>query len=112
MLSRSQRLNLAQFDTTMEKGKIFHSSLFLARILVGQSEIRVAAVAPQKIAKTAVERSKIRRKIYEGVRSLRADILPNEHILIFAKTASVASSSQTNIKNDLKILFVKAGIMR
>ena len=96
----------------MEKGKIFHSPLFLARILAGQLETKIAAIAPQKIVKMAVQRRKIRRKIYEGVRSLHADILPNEHILIFAKTVNVASSSQAEIKNDLKTLFVKAGIMR
>ncbi len=95
----------------MEKGKIIHSSLFLARVLGGQSDMRVAAVAPKKVVKTAVERNKIRRKIYEAVRKLKSEMSSKSHILIFAKPTFI-KSTQLEIDTDLKTLFVKGGLLR
>jgi ribonuclease P protein component len=111
MISRSQRISVEQFDSVMEKGKIIHSSLFLVRVLGGQSDMRVAAVAPKKVAKIAVERNKIRRKIYEAVRKLKLESSSNFHILIFAKP-TIMKSTQLEIDNDLKTLFVKGGLLR
>jgi ribonuclease P protein component len=111
MISRSQRINLEQFNLVMEKGKIVHSSLFLARILDGKTETRIAAIAPKKVAKTAVGRNKIRRKIYEAVRKLNGEISSGSHILIFAKS-NIVNATQVEVVIDLKILFVKAGLLR
>lgn len=111
MLSRSQRLSGEQLDAVMEKGRVAHSSLFLVRALVGQKDIRVAAIASKKIAKTAVERNAIRRKIYAAVRPTKDRFVPGAHIALFAKTGVLRSPSQ-EIATDLKNLFVKAALLR
>ena len=97
----------------MEKGRVAHSPLFLVRFvkISGTFVACVATVAPKKIAKTAVQRNRIRRKLYEAVRSFRGDIQPGMHILVFAKPALLVVS-QKDITADLKALFVKASIMR
>ncbi|MEA2715043.1 MAG: Ribonuclease, partial [Candidatus Parcubacteria bacterium] len=73
MLRRSQRLSVGQFKEIMEKGRIAHSSLFVARTLRAEavdSGARLSAVAPQRVAPTAVARNKMRRKMYEAVHSI------------------------------------------
>lgn len=111
MLSRSQRLSVEQFNSVMEKGKIFHSSLFLARILSNQIDTRISTVTPKKVSKTAVGRNKIRRKMYEAVRNFKDSIPPGSYIIIFAKP-TIIKSKQIDIVTDIKTLFVKAGLLR
>ncbi|MDQ2933285.1 MAG: ribonuclease P protein component [bacterium] len=111
MLSHIQRLNVAKFNAVLEKGRVSHSSLFLIRILRGQSDLRVAAVTPKKVSKTAVGRNYMRRKIYESVRPMLSSMAKNTHILIFAKPAAV-DVKQKDLVEDLKSLFVKGGLLR
>jgi ribonuclease P protein component len=100
----------------MEKGKIIHSPLFIARILSGQTDTRIAAVAPQKIFKKAVTRNKVKRIIYLALRSIQGlstkESLKNgNHILILAKLNAL-KAPRAEMESDLKAIFVKAGIMR
>ena len=111
MLSRSYRISVGQFNTVIERGRVAHSTLFLARILKDQPDIRIAAVASKKIAKTAVVRNRIRRKIYEAVRPLKSSLPSSIHVLIFAK-AGLLQVTHKEIEADLKNLFVKAGLLR
>jgi ribonuclease P protein component len=95
----------------MEKGRVIHSPLFLVRVLNGQLGVRIAAVAPKKAMKTAVERNKMRRRIYIAVSTFKNMITPGVHAIVFAKPVTT-TASQENIITDLKELFVKSGILR
>lgn len=95
----------------MEKGKITHSPLFLVRMINNQTGTRIAAVAPNKIFKKAVERNKIRRKIYEVAGKFKNNLVSGSHMIIFAK-AAVNNATKNDILSDLKTLFVKGGVMR
>jgi len=110
MLSRSQRLSVEQFDCVMKKGRLFHSTLFTLRLLCDQNEVGIAAVAPKKMAKTAVERNRIRRKIYEAVRPMCIRIRKCHMILLAKPGVSVAK--QKDISEDIGRVFVKSGILR
>ena len=94
----------------MEKGRVSHSSLFLVRILRDQTDIRISAVAPKKVSKTAVGRNKIRRKTYEAIRTFKKMIVPGLHMIIFAKP-TVVKATQNEIVADLKDLFVKSKLL-
>ena len=113
MLPRSQRLSVAYFNQVMEKGRVTHSPLFLLRFLKTDSagQTRIAAVAPQKIFKKAVQRNKLRRQMYEAVRPLYADVRPQLHVVIFAK-AIAATADQATLKKEIKDIFVKAGLLK
>ncbi len=116
MIHRSQRISVEQFNKVMEKGKIVHSPLFIGRVLGGQVNTRIGAVAPQKIFKKAVIRNKIRRNIYEAVRSVQEDnvqkvVITGLFVLILAKP-TILKASKIEISTDLKNLFVKAGVIR
>ena len=88
-----------------------HSSLFVVRALFTGSRARFAAVVPQKVAKTAVSRTKIRRKIYEAVGLIYVEVKQPVHVIIMAKTP-VLTAPFSDIVDDLKKIFVKVGIMK
>ncbi|MES2314610.1 MAG: ribonuclease P protein component [Patescibacteria group bacterium] len=118
MLKSIHRLSTKQFMEVMEKGKIATSPLFVVRILerkLGVGSLKqgegsqISAVAPKKVASTAVLRNRVRRQIYEAVRPLRATLLPATAIIIFAKNEALKTNLRS-MTSDLKQLFVKAKI--
>jgi len=118
MLRRSRRLSTEQFNEVIKKGKAFHSLFFQLRISRNPGEpTRAAAVAPVKMAKKAVARNDLRRRIYEIVSPLLPDSVVGYHVIVFAKptllpAGEAKAPSDAAVVEDLKALFVKAGILR
>jgi ribonuclease P protein component len=116
MISRSHRLSTKQFNEVIKKGRVTHSPLFLMRVLqIGEGPTRIAAAVPVKVARKAVSRNAMRRKVYEAVRPLLSDIKEGFNIILFAKTINMPANKSLTvalISNDLKGLFVKAAILR
>ncbi len=94
----------------MEKGRVSHSSLFLIRAVSGRDDIRIAAVTPQKVFKTAVLRNRVRRRMYEAIRFIAMNIKPGTQVIVFAKAAA-SDKKPIELGADMKNLFVKAGIL-
>jgi len=92
----------------MEKGRIYTSPLFVMRALPGKHG-GISAVAPKKVAATAVMRNKIRRQIYAAAAPLKMNLAQGASIIIFAKKETVGANL-TDMTSDLKNLFVKAKI--
>ncbi|MDE1940895.1 MAG: ribonuclease P protein component [Patescibacteria group bacterium] len=113
MLPRSRRLRTSELNVVMQKGRAFHSSFFILRVLLGVPDgyFKLSAVAPQKIFKSAVARNKERRRIYEAVRPLVADAAPNAHAMLIAKKPEEEAAFDA-IKADIRSLFVKAGLLK
>jgi len=125
MLKSIHRLSTKQFMEVMEKGRIHTSPLFVVRVLQGLpsrsrstlTEPRaqtsqtggISAVAPKKVAPTAVLRNKTRRRIYEAAAPLRSSILSGNSMIIFAKKEAVQADLK-EMAADLKNLFLKAKI--
>lgn len=119
MLKSIHRLSTKQFMEVMEKGRIATSPLFVVRILQSNNQAfqrdnpgvlsKISAVAPKKVAGTAVLRNKVRRQIYEAVRPLRNILIPGVSIIIFAKNETLKADLES-MTTDLKQLFVKAKI--
>jgi ribonuclease P protein component len=111
MLSKRNRLGTKQFDEIMEKGRIIHSPFFLLRVFKTEKRTGVAAVAPKKVAKTAVSRNKLRRKIYSAARPLYKTLQAGVNLIIIAKPA-VLEASQQEIVSDIEKLFIKAALLK
>lgn len=113
MLHRIHRLTTAQFDEIMKRGRVTHSPLFTVRAceFPGSGPSRIGAVAPAKIAKTAVSRNALRRKIYESVRSLLSELKPDLSIAVFTK-GLLADVKTEQLQLNLREVFVKAGLLR
>lgn len=95
----------------MAKGKVSHSLFFLLRTLIVGKPTRVSVVVPQKIGKTAVIRNKLRRKVYEAVRPLFSLVAPDVYIIIFAKSSAL-SASFAELQREIRVAFVKAGVLK
>jgi ribonuclease P protein component len=114
MFRRSHRLSKEQFDETMEKGRVFHSPLFLMRVFDASDGkgFRAAAVAPKKIARTAVVRNTMRRRIYAAAGPLLGMTRDADfHAIVFA-TGAATTATVVEMTRDLRGLFVKAGVLR
>ncbi len=116
MLKSIHRLSTKQFMEVMEKGRIITSPLFVVRVLISKVSEKtpetvslsgIAAVAPKKVAPTAVMRNRIRRVIYEAVSPLRTSLIPGVSIIIFAKNEMLKADFK-DITADLKNLLSKA----
>jgi len=99
----------------MEKGRVYHSSLFLLRVYktdeLKSVPPKISAVVPNKVLKTAVKRNYLRRKMYEAVQKIYPEIRTGMHIIVFSKnTAATISFEQLCI--GMKEIFVKAGLLR
>ncbi len=124
MLARQHRLSTERFIETISKGKAFHSPLFLMRALeTGAGVTRVAAVVPVKVGKTATVRSAMRRRMYASVAKELPRLKEGLDIILLAKAlgskgaaglkgAKQISHTVAAINADLRVLFVKAGIVR
>lgn len=71
--------------------------------------IKISAVAPKKVASTAVLRNRVRRQIYEAVGPIKDTLIPGTSIIIFAKQETLKATLPA-MTTDLKQLFVKAKI--
>lgn len=111
MLPKSKRLTTAEFDAVMEKGKTAHSPLFLVRWTSSEKQTAFSAVSGKKVVSTAAGRNYMRRKIYEALRKLGLTSVSGVHAIIFAKSPAVEADQEV-LANDLKSIFVKAGLLR
>ncbi len=110
MLPSSQRLSVGQFNSVMEKGRAYHSSLFLMRVGQSDGKPRVSSVIPVKVAKKASMRNKYRRLIYDAVGPVFFRIKAEYHIVIFAKN-TILKSTPDQLSKEILEIFVKAGLL-
>ncbi len=71
---------------------------------------RVAAVVSRKVSKSAVVRNRIRRRVYEAVRSYEARINAPFDIVITVFSEQVAEMPHTQLTRQIGNLLRKAGI--
>ncbi len=84
--------------------------LFLMRVLVGQPDTRISAVAPLKIAKKAVSRNRIRRKMYESLAPLMDSINHGLWIALFAKK-DIGEMETVEMTKEISSFFRNAKIL-
>jgi ribonuclease P protein component len=95
----------------MEKGRVTHSSFFWLRSLKSEGKSRFSAIVPQKAVKTAVGRNLLRRKMYEAIKIIISDIQPGHEIVVCAKSLAIPASF-ADLAKEMKILFVKSGLLK
>lgn len=79
MLKKSNRIRSSNFVSILKEGVVATSPLFFVRIkinLISKQDKLFSVVVSKKIAKTAVKRNLIRRKVY----SLLGEILKNPNL--------------------------------
>lgn len=113
MLRKSRRITTREFDKILKGGRVVHAPLFIVRYVAsaGPGPSRLAAVAPVKIAKTSVERHRIRRRIYEAARTHMGSLPAGASVIVFAKPGA-AKADIGALRASLGEIFVKAGLLR
>ncbi len=91
MISKKHRLTTPRFDAVFANGVVFRSKHFLVRALAGSPTPAFAVVVGKKIAKTAVRRNALRRKVFRCLsKHLQEKKEPHGEYIFFLRTGNVS----------------------
>lgn len=114
MISRNHRFhgpNALRF--VYQNGRMARGPLFAVKSAVNprRQTYRVAVVVSRKVHKSAVGRNRMRRRIYEQVRELEADILHPYDIVITVFHDTLLDTSPMELKKQIKRQLSEGGIL-
>ena len=95
----------------MEKGRMTHSPLFVIKSISTQETSRFSVSVPKKVAKTAVQRNKIRRQVYSAVKKIEPQVKSGLSGMIIVKAGSEKLSFEA-LTVEIKDIFVKSGFLK
>jgi ribonuclease P protein component len=109
MLSKNRRVSKSLFDKVLKEGSIIHGQLLTLRFSPKSEDIysHIAIVAPKSVAKSAVERNKLRRRGYSAVASF--SVPPSISIFFFKKEAKNASVKDLSL--DMEMLLKRSKLI-
>ncbi len=111
MLNKSKRLNTASFINIIEKGQSFHGPFLIIRAKKSDTKSRFAVSIPKKVAKTAVLRNKLKRRVFSIIKELELSLLPNFEVILIAKNG-IDKLDFVELKSEITKIFVKIGILK
>ena len=111
MLSKSKRLSKVQFDEVFKKGRVFHSPIFVLKVLEGQKGAKFSVVFSKKTENTAVARNSSRRRVYNVIKKLLTEA-HNTKAFVFIAKKSIKNNSLDEIGKEISNLFVKSGVLK
>lgn len=111
MLSSKKRLSTTLFKEVILRGSIFHGTFSVLRCQNSQGISRFGVSVPKKVAKTAVSRNKIRRRVYSVIKSLESGLISGKNVVIVMKAGSEKAHFEELNKETEKI-FVKSGLLK
>lgn len=111
MLSKTKRLSKNLFKEVILKGRYAHSPLFLLKTISTNQPSQFSVSVPHKIAKNAVTRNKIRRRMYSVINKLYTNIKEGFQVVFIMKNESKESSIENMAKETILILG-KLGILK
>lgn len=93
-----------------QRGKNYRAPLMTLKVSTRNTNrpFRVAVVVSKKVSKSAVVRNRIRRRIYESVRTMPDKNLPGRDMVFTVHSDSLASIDDKKLKNDLSDLIEKS----
>ena len=110
MLKKKERLSRLTFNRFFSVGKRLHSP-HLMLIYSPHEAFHAGAVAPKKLAKTAVLRNKFRRRVYDVFERMQKEA-PRKGVFICIAKEGAAQSSYDVLKDELMALIHKTGAIR
>ena len=111
MLPKSKRLSTKLVTSVMGKGQSFHSPFFVIRLAAGNEKSSFSISVPKKIAKTAVQRNKIRRQAYSAIKTMESGVKGGFNAVVIAKSG-LENLSFDEVKSELEKIFVKSGLLK
>lgn len=94
-----------------KQAKMYRSRYFGVRVLENNNDtFRAVVVVSKKISKSAVTRNRIRRRLYELIRTHR-DTARDAHIIVNVYDASLAIMPADTVRAEFLKLLSKAGLV-
>ena len=91
------------------RGFLVHSDNFSLRIgRSDQADYRAAVVVSKKVASSAVVRNRIRRRIFEAIRTEMLFSAQAVDVIVYVKTPAVATVAWNELINELQVLSKRA----
>lgn len=101
MAGTSHKVSRALFKEVFTGGRSTHSTTFTLKKIVKPNSLTLfSVVVSAKVAKKAVKRNLIKRRIRAALVELKSSIQPGSVIIVFTKP-SIVSMSYTEIKKQL-----------
>lgn len=113
MISRKNRFHgHNSLNHTYRSGRVVHGGVMSLRSNPNSKrrEYRVAVVVSKKVSKSAVKRNRIRRRVFETLRT-ESNIIKPFDIIITIFDESVAEIDQHKLSKILQELLLKSGIL-
>ncbi len=110
MIAKRYRIRRESISFILKKGGSFFSKLFIVRFIKTEHENnRFTTVVSKKISKRAVDRNKIRRRIYESIR-LQEKLIENtqKFDIILIPKKEITEKTYQEIETDIKNIFTSA----
>lgn len=110
MLKKKERLDRVSFNRFFSAGTRLHSPS-LTLIYAPEDSFHASAVAPKKVAKTAVERNKFRRRVYDAFERMHRE-QPFLGVFIVVAKEKALLLSYSALKSELTSLIHKTSSLR
>lgn len=111
MLPKKNRIDKKIFKEVFSRAKNFHGKLVSLKIAqIEEENPRFAFVVPAKIAKKAVDRNKLKRRLRYIVAKILPSFKKNIAIMIFLKKGSEKLNFK-ELENEITAIFKKSGIL-
>ena len=114
MLERKFRLGKQQSVARVyKKGRTARAGSLSIRYLANnQEDSRLTVVVSKKVAKSAVTRNRIRRRLSETLRHRWADITPGVDIIVTAYEVNLATVNQNQLNQLIDQLLTEAQLLK
>jgi ribonuclease P protein component len=111
MIPKTSRISREDFEKVMKKGGFLNSSFFTFRFLENPlKSTHFSVVVSKKIAKTAVSRNKIRRRVYSIIKKHTKELKKPYFITFFAKKG-VETAKFNEVEQDILKILEKSKIL-
>ena len=114
MLARQYRFRgHASLNLAYKKGQVFRGQFISLRVWQNdrRKEFRLAVVVSKKVHKSAVVRNRIRRRIYEVVRSVSSEIGRPYDLVITCFSPQIAWTTSEDITRQITGLLGRAAVI-
>lgn len=114
MITSNHRFHgLSSLRFVLKRGETVRGQLFSIKFITNNriQQFRVAVVVSKKVSKKAVTRNRIRRRLFEIIRSQSINIKKPLDIVIFVYSEDVATISFKKLENQVIKQLKQAGIL-
>ncbi|MDD5050589.1 MAG: ribonuclease P protein component [Candidatus Pacebacteria bacterium] len=112
MLTRKQRISRVIFADVLKKGAWYHSPHLTLRVLALSSQLksRFAVSVSKKVARKAVTRNLLKRRLFSVLQSVLEETRPDSNGIFFFKKGGAEISFKV-LKGECLFLLKKSGIL-